>query len=164
MASTKPARAAQMCAQTSILILAASLLAGCSGGSTQALYPATPKWSLTDKQPLGGAQNAPAQDSSAQQYEYRGGRDPATGQARTTQGASVPRQGESARSVSAAASREASLAPSRDPAARTVEIHKGDTLHGLSLQHHVSVKALMEANNLTTTTIRPGQKLVIPAS
>jgi LysM repeat protein len=163
MASTKPAWAAQMCARTSILILATSWLAGCGGGSTQALYPATPKWSLTEKQPLGGAQNAGPQTPVSLPYEYRGGHDPATGQARTTQGASVPRQGEPGRSVSAAASREASLAQSRDPA-RTVEIHKGDTLHGLSLQHHVSVKALMEANNLTATTIRPGQKLVIPAN
>lgn len=39
---------------------------------------------------------------------------------------------------------------------------KGDTLHGLSLKHRVSVKAIMSANNLTNTTIFLGQKLVIP--
>ena len=47
---------------------------------------------------------------------------------------------------------------------RLIEIRKGDTLHGLSLTYHVSVKALMEANNLTSTNIVPGKKLVIPAS
>ena len=146
------------CARASVLILTACLLAGCGGGSSQALYPATPKWSLTDKQPLGVTPGQPGPPPGPQPYEYRGGRDPVTGQARNTQGPAVTHQAAPAREAVPSASREASLGQSP----RTVEIRKGDTLHGLSLQHHVSVKALMEANNLTTTTIVPGKKLIIP--
>ena len=56
------------------------------------------------------------------------------------------------------------LDPTLDVSFPTLSFRKGDTLHGLSLQHHISVKALMDANNLTTTTIVPGKKLVIPKS
>ena len=152
MAFTKAYRAAQVCAQASTLVLAAAI-AGC-GASSKSLYPETPKWSLTDKQPLGAASGQPGPPQGPQPYEYRGGRDPVTGQARATQGAPP------AQTAVPPASREASLGQ----LPRTVEIRKGDTLHGLSLQHHISVKALMDANNLTTTTIVPGKKLVIPKS
>jgi LysM domain len=50
------------------------------------------------------------------------------------------------------------------PPTSIVVVAKGDTLHGLALQHRSSVKALMAANNLTSHTIRPGQKLTVPAS
>ena len=158
MAFTKAYRAAQVCAQASTLVLAAAI-AGC-GASSKSLYPETPKWSLTDKQPLGAASGQPGPPQGPQPYEYRGGRDPVTGQARATQGAPPVRQVAPAQTSVPPASREASLGQ----LPRTVEIRKGDTLHGLSLQHHISVKALMDANNLTTTTIVPGKKLVIPKS
>jgi LysM repeat protein len=48
--------------------------------------------------------------------------------------------------------------------ASIVEVVRGDTLHGIALQHRVSVKALMAANNLASPTIRPGQKLTVPNS
>jgi LysM repeat protein len=48
------------------------------------------------------------------------------------------------------------------PPMSIVEVRKGDTLHGIALEHRVSIKALMAANNLTSHTIRPGQKLTVP--
>jgi LysM domain len=118
-------------------VVAGALLVGaCSGGQSQVFDK--PNWSLADKPPvsLGGPSVQPkAEPAPGRVYEYRGGRDPVTGMVRTD-------------------------APSGP---RLIEIRKGDTLHGLSLTYHVSVKALMEANNLTSTTIVPGKKLVIPA-
>jgi LysM domain len=121
-----------------IAAVAAALLVGaCSGGQSQ--MADKPNWSLADKRPvsLGGPVAQPkAEPAPGPVYEYRGGRDPVSGMARGDTPAGP----------------------------RLIEIRKGDTLHGLSLTHHVSVKALMEANNLTSSNIVPGQKLVIPAS
>jgi LysM domain len=50
------------------------------------------------------------------------------------------------------------------PPTSLIVVAKGDTLHGLALQHNSSVKALMAANSLTSHTIRPGQKLLVPVS
>ena len=123
--------------------IAAAVLAGACSGNAGRTLPDSPNWSLADNPPvaLGGSgaqsQTAP-KDGPA--YDYRGGRDPVTGKVSGPQ-------------------------PSGSTAGhRLVEIKKGDTLHGLSLTHHVSVKALMEANALTSTTIVPGKKLVIPQS
>lgn len=117
--------------------LAGALFVGaCSGGQSQVFD--RPNWSLADKPPvsLGGPGIRPkAEPAPGPVYEYRGGRDPVSGMAR----ADTP------------------------TSSRLIEIRKGDTLHGLSLTYHVSVKALMEANHLTSTTIVPGKKLVIPA-
>ncbi len=56
------------------------------------------------------------------------------------------------------------------PAARTVapgetiEVHQGDTLFGLARKHKVPVSSLIELNGLgANATIKPGQKLVLPA-
>lgn len=60
----------------------------------------------------------------------------------------------------------AAPAPRARPAAsgETVEVHAGDTISGIARRHHVSVAALTEVNNLgTNSTIKPGQKLVLPA-
>ena len=123
---------------TRFVVVAAALFSGaCSGGQRQ--MAEKPNWSLADKRPvsLGGPSTQPkAEPAPGPVYEYRGGRDPVTGMVRS----------------------DTSAAP------RLIEIRKGDTLHGLSLMHHVSVKSLMDANNLTTTTIVPGKKLVIPTS
>ncbi len=119
------------------VVAGAMLVGACSGGQTQLFDK--PSWSLADKPPvsLGGPGAQPkAEPARGPVYEYRGGRDPVTGMVRSDT-ASEP---------------------------RLIEIRKGDTLHGLSLTYHVSVKALMEANNLTSTTIVPGKKLAIPAS
>lgn len=142
--------------RVSATILTTALVAGCGGGNGANLYPEGPKWSLTDKKPsaLGAAPGQPAEPAPPQTYEYRGGRDPVTGQARTMQGLPPAGPAERATSARGAGAGQGSR----------VEIRKGDTLHGLSLQHHVSVKALMEANNLTSTTIIPGKTLVIPGT
>ena len=125
-------------------VLAALMLGAC-GSSGPGRMPDGPNWSLADKPPvaLGGAGASPqtAAPNAGPSYEYRGGRNPVTG-----------------RAAQIGATSAAAVAP------RRVEIRKGDTLHGLSLTYHVSVKALMEANNLSTTTIIPGKKLVIPVS
>ena len=118
-------------------VAGALLVGACSGGQSQMFDK--PSWSLADKPPvsLGGPGAAQkAEPAPGPVYEYRGGRDPVTGMVRG----------------------DAPIGP------RLIEIRKGDTLHGLSLTYHVSVKALMEANNLTSTNIVPGKKLVIPAS
>jgi nucleoid-associated protein YgaU len=146
----------------SLAVLFSSLLAACGGtGGSQGRAPSGPNWSLTDKKPQGlGAvtQSAPAQVPSASPYEYRGGRDAITGQARTVEGASAPAP------VGAPTKRPppSGQAAAATAARRTVEVQKGDTLHGLSLQHHVSVNALMAANGLASAKIVPGQKLVLP--
>lgn len=128
------------------LLLATTSLGACGGGTVQPRGPDGPDWSLTDRKPQGlGAPNAAPAPSGT--YEYRGGRDAVTGQARTIQGTPA---GKGPAATTAA------------PGARTIEVRKGDTLHGLSLQHHVSVDALMAANNLPTPKIVLGQRLIVP--
>jgi LysM repeat protein len=136
-----------------VLSLAASsslLLAGC-GSSGGAGLPDGPKWSLADKAPVAlggsGAKSDTAPAVTGPVYTYRGGRNAATGKALDPQTV-----------ASGAQPSDGSMAP------RVVEVRKGDTLHGLSLGHHVSVKAIMDANKMTTTVIVPGRKLIIPAS
>ena len=134
------------------MVCAAALSAGCSA-SGPGRMPDGPSWSLADKPPVAlGGMGASTQTATpaGPTYEYRGGRDPVTGRA-----GPVP-------SPVPAARPQATGVPGEGP--RAVEIRKGDTLHGLSLTYHDSVKALMEANNLTSTTIIPGHKLVIPQS
>ncbi len=45
----------------------------------------------------------------------------------------------------------------------TIDVQPGDTLYGLSKKHGVSIAALMDANQLTSPNLRPGQKLALPA-
>lgn len=130
--------------------LGAALLVGACSGNSQ---PSDgPNWSLADKPPVslggtGATANTAPRDVPV--YDYRGGRDPVTG--RTATLGSPPFT--------------AAPAPAGEGGvARVVQVQKGDTLHGLSLTYHVSVKALMEANNLTKTTIVAGKKLIIPSS
>ncbi|MEQ1613882.1 MAG: LysM peptidoglycan-binding domain-containing protein, partial [Hyphomicrobiaceae bacterium] len=49
-------------------------------------------------------------------------------------------------------------------AGTTIEVAQGDTLFGIAKKHAVPVNELMSVNNLTAPTIKPGQKLVLPAS
>ena len=42
-------------------------------------------------------------------------------------------------------------------------VRRGDTLYGLSRRHGTSVSALMRANNLSSSALRPGQKLYLPS-
>lgn len=61
-----------------------------------------------------------------------------------------------------------SAAPQRKQApiaaGQTIEVQQGDTLYGISRRYHVSVAELSALNGLQNPTIRPGQKLVLPAS
>lgn len=52
------------------------------------------------------------------------------------------------------------------PVARgeTIDVVPGDTLYGISHRYHVSIADLQSLNGLTSATIKPGQKLVLPAS
>jgi murein DD-endopeptidase MepM/ murein hydrolase activator NlpD len=45
-----------------------------------------------------------------------------------------------------------------------VEVQQGETLFLLSKRHNVSIAALMELNGLKNATLRPGQKIVLPAN
>lgn len=63
---------------------------------------------------------------------------------------------------------EASLPP-RAPAdnwqmkgGNTIVVKHGETLSSLSRQHHVPASAILQANHLSTPSIRVGQRLVIP--
>jgi len=51
-------------------------------------------------------------------------------------------------------------APARGDA---IEVQRGDTLYGLSRRHGVSLDELMSVNNLTSSSLRPGQKLYLPS-
>lgn len=58
----------------------------------------------------------------------------------------------------------AAAATERAPASGTsIEVQQGDTLYGLGRQHKVAISELMRVNNLQNPTIRPGQRLVLPA-
>ena len=46
----------------------------------------------------------------------------------------------------------------------TIEVVQGDTLFGLAKKHAVAVNELMTVNQLATPNLKPGQKLVLPAS
>ncbi|MBA4174099.1 MAG: hypothetical protein C0511_15950 [Hyphomicrobium sp.] len=46
----------------------------------------------------------------------------------------------------------------------SIEVKPGDTLYGLSRQHGVSISALMDANQLKSLALQPGQILKLPAT
>jgi LysM repeat protein len=59
--------------------------------------------------------------------------------------------------VTQVASRTASIA-------MTYKVHEGDTLWDIAREHHVSVDAILGANDLSDDVIHPGQELKIPTS
>jgi LysM repeat protein len=156
--------------RTVVLVALATGLPACSNGNRSAL-PDGPNWSLADKStPAPGSPprsalgasattTAPTASQTNTDYAYRGGRDPVTGQASTQLG-----QPQSPALPNAQKTSKSSFQDRETNSPRTIAVQSGDTLHKLSLQHHVSIQALMSANKLTSSTIRPGQKLIIPAS
>ncbi len=59
-----------------------------------------------------------------------------------------------------ASSREETTAPEQG---QSIFVRRGDTLYGLSRRHRTTVTALMTANNLTSSALKPGQKLYLPS-
>ena len=53
---------------------------------------------------------------------------------------------------------------SRSSATVTYKVHEGDTLWDIARGHHITVDALLGANDLSDDVIHPGQELKIPAS
>jgi len=47
--------------------------------------------------------------------------------------------------------------------AQSIFVRRGDTLYGLSRRHGTTVTALMDANNLMSSALKPGQKLYLPS-
>lgn len=54
------------------------------------------------------------------------------------------------------------IIPVLKPKTRSYTIKSGDTIGGISRKFNVTVGTIMKANNKTNSTIRPGDKLVIP--
>ncbi len=50
------------------------------------------------------------------------------------------------------------------PSGITVEVQPGDTLYSIARRHRVTASALKELNDLSTTSVRPGQRLKLPAA
>ena len=44
-----------------------------------------------------------------------------------------------------------------------IQVQPGDTLYGISRRHHVTITELMQANGLTDTSLKAGQRLYLPA-
>jgi murein DD-endopeptidase MepM/ murein hydrolase activator NlpD len=49
------------------------------------------------------------------------------------------------------------------PSGTTVEVQPGDTLYSIARRHGVTASALKELNGLTSTSVRPGQRLLVPS-
>ena len=49
------------------------------------------------------------------------------------------------------------------PVTTTYKVKNGDTLYGISIRFHTSVKAILQLNNLTGTTLHIGQVLKLPS-
>jgi len=54
-------------------------------------------------------------------------------------------------------------APSLPEGTVVYEVKPGDSLYAIAKEHKTTVKAIREVNDLTTSKIRPGQKLTIPS-
>jgi len=50
------------------------------------------------------------------------------------------------------------------PSSATVEVKPGDTLYSIARRHGVTASALKELNGLSSTSVRPGQRLVLPGA
>ena len=63
----------------------------------------------------------------------------------------------------------ASRSPSRSSGSsashdNTVEVEPGDTLYSIAQRHRVSISELMSVNSLSSPTLQPGQRLMLPAA
>ena len=63
-----------------------------------------------------------------------------------------------------AAATASPMAPAAMAQGQAIDVQPGDTLYGISKRHHVSLAELMAANQMTSPSLKPGQKLIVPAS
>jgi len=49
------------------------------------------------------------------------------------------------------------------PSSETVEVQAGDTIYGIARRHGIAVAAIKQLNGLKSHTLRPGQRLALPA-
>lgn len=66
--------------------------------------------------------------------------------------------------TSATATQSTSSSAAASTGATTITIESGDTLYGLALTHGTTVQAIMQANNMSNTTIYTGRTLTIPGA
>ena len=161
----------------SILALALAVGVGIGGCSNPAEQGGSPNVGLDPtKSETKGAQTAtasppndtrPAPGNTDSPYVYRGGRDPVTGLATGAPQLAVERSTTPPVGPATAKNAAWSRTPPTDidsQGRRTLRVQKGDTLFDISLRHHVSLEALMAANNLSSPKIMPGQTIVLPNS
>lgn len=79
--------------------------------------------------------------------------------------AGAPRAYPSYRPAESQVAMAATPAPITDAGtAGAIEVQPGDTLYRLSRKHQVSLDELMRVNGLTSSNLKPGQKLVLPSA
>jgi len=153
---------------TSLVALAAVVLPACSGSTTRFEQPSS--WRFNDRDAAGPDRPYPnarsyGQSDYGSDYEYRGGRDPATGVARrpswspTGSVAAAPLPAPMPDYAGSYAGRR-----SEGYDYRTIYVQPGDTIEVISQRHNVPVAALMEANRLDSPYVVPGQRLLLPRS
>lgn len=178
----------------SAALLVGLVAAGCAQGRTGATA------SLPDRQVEGEEQPNEVPPDRYKDVQYRGGRDPVSGQApgldgtieksslpppkgrtsaptRTASASAAPTgRTESgkpkyddayrppAKSASASSLRAPSSAGAPPPSGdgETIVVQPGDTVQSIADRYNVPVGSLMQANNLRTNRLTPGQRLVLP--
>lgn len=76
----------------------------------------------------------------------------------------APRKGKTSAPTPAAAAAPSRTTSAPIVAGASIDVQPGDSLYALSKRHHVSIAALMELNGLKNATLKPGQKIVLPAN
>ena len=168
----------------------ASLVQGCSSTSNSGDHADQSR--LIGREQTAAAQPRSAYDADAPpaaQPLYRGGRDPVSGRAQDWAPAAPAHQSQPTaversaiapmptyapppvshpnayapppQAHGAGVPRAAPQATASGPT--NIEVRHGETLYRIARAHNVTVPALMQANGLTSETIRAGQRLNIPA-
>lgn len=161
------------------LLAVTILLAGCSTGND-----GSSKIGAESASPPGrtaGPAPRPTTSYDSDGPTYRGGRDPVTGRAEQSWPPAAPPTVQSApmTALPPSAPAHASAPPpsypqqahpqqasspgvAPQPAGGAVEVRPGDTLYRIARAYNVTVPALMQANGLTSESIKVGQRLTIP--
>lgn len=159
------------------IIVGAAMLAGCS---TDISRLERPSYGLSERPPIPqesiGRRNAgapPAYENSG--WTDSGPRNGASPPPRLERSAALPEASaptnpsvpfDAPRKSKQAAALPAPLQATKAPvvAGSTVEVQQGDSLYAISKRHHVSIAALMDLNGLKNATLKPGQKIILPAN